>query len=406
VPVLVTAIVLFPFLLYIVFADPHLIPISIEMHELSEQEKAKKPVNPNIPHARGNAEEEEKLANTEQGQLLSLEEIMNPFVDRGGAAFGAVIMTVTLVTLLVLNAVSASSHEHPVFWVTLPAAFVMFCWDLVFGWIHRHETREIARKGREEVELARAERALREEEVSRGALFPEERGVIAADDPQTQSSDDQPSAVGEGNHNPNGNDEITAPSSVSTPRLESSVSALVPRDQVQNGQPLTSAEEALNEKQELPNADYTPQGSNPKSSTEKDENKRTFCEDNACEVPRRPERGTLVSFLAGRYRWCQETFPTTTAVVAHLPFALVPFAFSMFVLVQALVTKGWVAVFAYGWDHWVNQTGTVGSIGGMGFLSVILCNVSISIWTVSHVITNPVTSLPAQTSAPPSSSPE
>lgn len=40
------------------------------------------------------------------------------------------------------------------------------------------------------------------------------------------------------------------------------------------------------------------------------------------------------------------------AVLAHLPFALVPFGFAMFVLVQGLVTKGWVPVFAYGWDHW------------------------------------------------------
>jgi hypothetical protein len=44
--------------------------------------------------------------------------------------------------------------------------------------------------------------------------------------------------------------------------------------------------------------------------------------------------------------------------------------------VQALVTKGWVPVFAHGWDRWVEKTGTVGAIGGMGFLSVILCNVS------------------------------
>lgn len=62
------------------------------------------------------------------------------------------------------------------------------------------------------------------------------------------------------------------------------------------------------------------------------------------------------------------------AVLSHLPFALVPFALAMFVLVEALVTKGWVPVFAYGWEHWVNKTGTVGAIGGMGFLSVILCN--------------------------------
>lgn len=34
-------------------------------------------------------------------------------------------------------------------------------------------------------------------------------------------------------------------------------------------------------------------------------------------------------------------------------------------------------MFALGWDHWVNRTGTIGAIGGMGFLAVILCNVSV-----------------------------
>jgi hypothetical protein len=90
----------------------------------------------------------------------------------------------------------------------------------------------------------------------------------------------------------------------------------------------------------------------------------------------RPQRTTLVSLAKDVFRWSQETFPTATAVMAHLPFALVPFAFSMFVLVQALVTKGWVQIFALGWDAWVRKTGTIGAIGGMGFLSVILCNVS------------------------------
>jgi Na+/H+ antiporter NhaD/arsenite permease-like protein len=76
-------------------------------------------------------------------------------------------------------------------------------------------------------------------------------------------------------------------------------------------------------------------------------------------------------------RWSQETLPTATAVITHLPFALVPFMLSMFVLVQGLVARRWVLVFAYGWDHWVNKTGTIGAIGGMGFLSIILCNVSL-----------------------------
>ena len=100
-------------------------------------------------------------------------------------------------------------------------------------------------------------------------------------------------------------------------------------------------------------------------------------------------RATFVSLVSDAYRWSRETFPTVTAVLAHLPFALVPFAFAMFVLVQALVTKGWVQVFAYGWDHWVQKTGTVGSIGGMAFLSVVLCNVSYEISVIVRTIDTP-----------------
>ena len=61
VPVVVTAIVLFPFLLYIVFLDEALIPDKINIHELPEEARAKKPVNPNIPHARGVVEEQVEI---------------------------------------------------------------------------------------------------------------------------------------------------------------------------------------------------------------------------------------------------------------------------------------------------------------------------------------------------------
>ncbi|KAK8090412.1 hypothetical protein PG997_005373 [Apiospora hydei] len=86
--------------------------------------------------------------------------------------------------------------------------------------------------------------------------------------------------------------------------------------------------------------------------------------------PQPPEPTTLASLLRDAQAWSRATFPTATTVLSLLPFPLVPFAFAMFVLVEALVTKGWVPVFAYGWHHWVNKTGTVGAIGGMGFVSV------------------------------------
>lgn len=363
VPVVVTAIVVFPFLLYILFADVSLIPVSIKMHELSEAAKARKPVNPNIPFARGTAEEEEEV-NNENGKLLSLEEIMNPFLDKSGAAFGAVIMAATLITLLALNAASNSGQEHPVFWVTLPAAFVMFCWDLMCGWIHRHETREIAAKGRREVELARAERE------------------------RVQSLQNSPEQVPlkESEYLRNGSQSQTTQDGVSIGATDASIGTRIPQD---CQTPFSAS--VLVEKDQFPEIQHPgvivrdTQMSALSSSTEPLDAAPALDAEKRGELHKPGKQpATLVSMSADIYRWMQETFPTVTVVVAHMPFPLVPFALSMFVLVQALVTKGWVPVFAYGWDHWVSKTGTVGAIGGMGFLSVILCNVSSNMLSLCH----------------------
>lgn len=335
VPVVITAIVLFPFLLYIIFADESLIPLAIKMHELPEEARLKNPINPNIPNARGGVEEQEKQAatNGEEVKLLSLEEILNPFLDRRGAAFGAVIMAATLITVLALNAAS-QGHTHPVFWVTLPAAFVLFCWDVAYGWQHRHETREIARKGREDMERTRAarERAMRDEEMARENVEPQSTGPLPS---QPDHEPHHPSAVASSQQSPSGTSTMDEKQELGL----SDVSSLSP------------APEAL--------------GQSPQALT--------VPPLQPLDEPQ-PTKATLESFAIATYRWLQETFPTVTAVVSHMPFSLVPFAFAMFILVQALATKGWIEVFAHGWDHWVNRTGTVGAIGGMGFLSVILCN--------------------------------
>ncbi|KAJ5806884.1 hypothetical protein N7474_010476 [Penicillium riverlandense] len=362
VPVVVTAIIIFPFLLYIIFADVSLIPLSIEMHELSDEAKAKKPVNPNIPHARGNDEVVEE-ENPGQTKTLSLEEIMNPFLDKGGAAFGAVIMAATLITLLVLNAATDSGHERPVYWVTLPAAFVMLCWDLAFGWIHRHETREIAAKGRRELEIAR-------ERQKSNSASPEQMAINC-----TQSNTHDISESPDTKHT-NGGISLDAPVDESTDTKTVHL----------DGQTPVSASVIAEKEEQEPFPDMLPPATILTSSKER----ALTSSPEALDVP--PTGGideetrgavynaekksptTLVSLAADIYGWLQETFPTVTVVMSHLPFPLIPFALSMFVLVQALVTKGWVPVFAYGWDHWVSKTGAVGAIGGMGFLSVILCN--------------------------------
>lgn len=382
VPVVVTAVVLFPFLLYVVFADESLIPSSIKMHELPPEARAKKPVNPNIPHARGQTEEEETGAgNDEQGKLLSLEEIMNPFLDKGGAAFGAMVMAATLITVLVINAVSTGTEPHPVFWVTLPAAFVMFCWDLGFGWYRREETRQIARRGRMEVEKARAERALREEEqrrLSTAQVGPDDGTSCELKD-QNLANPTSDTAGGQDNTWQTPPAIMISENTDGTAIMSSSSSESISSHRTTKSD--DAKRQARGEKSvalENPDQDRktraSPTTDKPaRSSGEEIDNTRT----NSSELSFQPHKGrtTLVSLARDGFRWCQETFPTAAAVVLHLPFALVPFAFAMFILVQALATKGWIPVFAHGWDHWVRKTGTVGAIGGMGFLSAVLSNV-------------------------------
>lgn len=356
VPVVATAIVLFPFLLYIIFNDERFVPSKINIHDLPEEVKNKKPVNPNIPNARGRAEEEENQhVNDEEGKLLSLEEIMNPFLDTGGAAFGAVIMAATLITLIALN---GSGKEEPVFYVTLPAAVVMLIWDLGFGWIHRKETRRIAQEGRKDVEQFRArQQAAALSADSTQLLQPSEgQNEQASSITRTPSAEDQIS----------GDDKTPEPSRANT-EDESAINEKRGQSTTQDGlrkrEGLFVDEEPVNQ---TPKEEQNPEKEATAGSTA----------GGAVQNPKKKGHRTLTTIIRQRYRWSQETFPTMTAVASHLPFALIPFAFCMFTLVQALVTKGWIAVFAYGWDHWVTKTGTVGAIGGMGFLAVILCNVS------------------------------
>lgn len=388
VPVVVTGVVLFPFLLCVLFADERAIPTSIKMHQLPEEARREAPVNPNIPHVRQQAE---NLGEAEQGgqaMALSLEEIMHPFLDKKSAAFGGIIMAATLVTVLALNAASQGTGHHDVFWVTLPAAFVMLCWDLAYGWLHRKETRETVKAYKEKAEGVAVAQILQEEEQQRqeqghgpetspnhdpsttekgsngggGSVgnSPEARARDSADHSPTSGATHQGADA-----NPPAPTHLTTPipdlvissTTNNSPVLLSTDSPLTP---VGPSAPMSSSSTKVDGLASLPDPGMNLEKMMPSAS--------------AAELPQEP--ASLVSVARDAYEWLQVTFPTVMTVMSHLPFALIPFAFSMFVLVQALVGTGWVNVFAYGWYHWSKRTGTVGSIGGMGFLSVILCNVS------------------------------
>ncbi|KAI0112538.1 hypothetical protein GGR51DRAFT_44864 [Nemania sp. FL0031] len=418
VPVVITAILLFPILLYVVFANESLIPSSITMHELDAEVMARKPVNPNIPYGRGTAGEEEKqnANNDEAGQQLSLEEIMNPFLDKIGAAFGGFIMAATLITILVVNEVrSSKNQETRVYYVTLPAATVMLIFDVGWGWIHREETRKIARDGRRQVAEARAaEEAKRKETQLSIEMGVFERtsdhatslvGMPEVHDTNSGDSLDEKDSHGNLHHSIGNSTTTSAPP---TPRLERTTTGSQslrnvdssakysdrpqtppPREPIRPSESMPNEELLTNNQiHSLERERASPEMQSPTSQKRTDtqsaerleEGGRNDAKDMVVLERRESATGreikptTLVSVTEDAFEWLQDTFPTVMAVFVHLPLALLPFAFEMFILVQGLVTNGWVPVFAYGWYHWVNKTGTIGAIGGMGFLSVILCN--------------------------------
>ncbi|WVW83450.1 hypothetical protein I302_105471 [Kwoniella bestiolae CBS 10118] len=70
-----------------------------------------------------------------------------------------------------------------------------------------------------------------------------------------------------------------------------------------------------------------------------------------------------------------DNFPNTSLVISRLPLALLPFAFSFFILVEGLQHTGWIRVFGNWWGAWEEVGGIAGSVWLMGVLSVIGCNI-------------------------------
>jgi hypothetical protein len=296
VPVLFTAAGLFPFLLFIIFRGENLIPRSIRLlgHEDSNRTVLGDPlsistppdtlsastptsptfvteskqdtgdnshrdctatVTPSYPPesmirtseaARENARE-----NGRPHETLSTEDPLKPHLETSGAIFGTVLIAFTLVVLLVTNALGVLPG---VYTVTVPAAFIMFCRDCLYDWMHKPAAHNVT----EEYTFARENRYL----------------------PSNKSTEGGPPSV------------------------------------------------------------------------------------------------SLCGILQECTRRVSTRFPTVAAVFSHLPFPMLPFAFCMFILVEGLVSQGWVEVFAKWWAAWVKATGPVGAIAGMGFVSVCLCNVS------------------------------
>lgn len=94
--------------------------------------------------------------------------------------------------------------------------------------------------------------------------------------------------------------------------------------------------------------------------------------DGSASSPIQPLATTIhPSFL----RSVRQTFPTAYSVISRLPLPLLPFAFSMFILVEALQYTGWITVFTRWWAAWVAVAGVPGAIWLMATIGVLGCNI-------------------------------
>lgn len=347
VPVFATTVLLFPFLLYIVFADGRLIPASVEAYELPEEAENKKSANPNISTVRERPADGESLRPANED--AELEHILNPFLDRKGSLLGSFIFIATIILLLALNAVYLSKGGNTDFWVTLPAAVTMLCLDLTMGWMSRADTRAIARQKRGHAESLDVNG---EVSITKNMALTHDDHSISDTDLRSHQENISLGRLASGSVDARREAEISNGKSTEEPPSGNTANKDLGTTRQQT--PMTGVQRALTNL-------GVAETSHPTS-----------------KLRHRDGHVTVFKFLENRYVWCQETFPTATVCLRQLPYDLVPFAFCMFILVEALISKGWVRVFAHWWDLWATKSGPVGCIAGMGLLGVVLSSVSIT----------------------------
>jgi len=85
---------------------------------------------------------------------------------------------------------------------------------------------------------------------------------------------------------------------------------------------------------------------------------------------------TLKCNLAKKQSRFAARFPTFSTALPRLPIALVPFAFSQFILIEALANQGWIDIFSVWLIRATRGGGMYETVWVIGVLGVILCNIA------------------------------
>ncbi|KAN0060703.1 hypothetical protein ACQY0O_007361 [Thecaphora frezii] len=239
-------------------------------------------------------------------------EARSALVDLPGAIFGSVVMAATLATLVGTSVVGGVK----VFEIAVPGAVLCFARDAIADYLR--SCGEEKRRG------------TRHEDGGEAGKNPTEAGREQQGEVPGQEATIELKTFGTSQIDPKGTDEPSVATSVGTAS---------------------------------PSGSPTDQPSSPASAA----NGKTT--GSIRHSPMRPLRPLLLlpSKLA-------RTFPTVAVVLSRLPLPLLPFAFSMFILVQALAHVGFINILASGLGD-VCAHGYIVTAFFVSFLGVILCNI-------------------------------
>lgn len=86
-----------------------------------------------------------------------------------------------------------------------------------------------------------------------------------------------------------------------------------------------------------------------------------------------PQEARLPPSEARKKGRFEHRFPLLHAIAIRMPWAILPFTFSMFIMVEGLSESGWISIFATWFTYLVPNY--VAAVYAIGFVSVLLCNI-------------------------------
>ncbi|RXK39976.1 hypothetical protein M231_02771 [Tremella mesenterica] len=287
-------------------------------------------------------------------------------VDPWGALFGAVLLIVTIILLVGLSAGGLLEGTEGVWTITAPAAGLMILRDCIYD---LYKGRRRSNDGYEggtvqDVEL--------EGRLPDGVVPSSQSSITAKEKDDNDINVDikypklnGPSTTLISTHHEPTSGMVDISLGGESDVLKSTIPTSSSPD-FPDGHPGASQYPPLTYRN---NEIQSPEKANRNGATKKDEN--NLQEDTSINNVK-PKSHTSTLPIIGKI---QKTLPTFTTVFSRLPLPLLPFAFSMFILVEALQYVGWIRVFGGWWVSWAKVGGMVGCVWLMGILSVLGCNV-------------------------------